>query len=303
MNWFNKLKEGLSKSSSKISEGLNSVIKNKKLDQDTLNNLEDLLITTDMGVEFSSKIINKLAKERFDKEISKEEISVELAKIIEEEFIQHIKPPCQNNHQPIVYLICGVNGTGKTTSIGKLAKLFKDQGKSVMLAACDTFRAAATEQLETWARRNDCPIVKGEENSDPASVAYNSFVKAKEEKIDILLIDTAGRLHNKSNLMDELAKISRVLKKIDETAPHENILVIDASTGQNAYSQLEKFKTIIDINKLIVTKLDGTAKAGVIIGLVNRFKIEIFAIGIGEKIDDLKLFNPENSAKTYYRSI
>jgi fused signal recognition particle receptor len=289
ISWFDKLKKGLSKSSSAISNSISQIISKKKLDENTLEELEDLLISADIGVETASLLVKKLAKEKFNKEVSTIEVKEFLANIITETLSTH-KHDFKFDKKPHVILVCGVNGNGKTTSIGKLAHYFKQQNKKVLLAACDTFRAAATEQLQIWAQNCGCEIVIGENNSDPASVAYKAYNKAIDENFDILLIDTAGRLHNKINLMSELEKISRVLSKNDPSSPHETILVLDGTTGQNAISQVEKFNQSVKLTSLIITKLDGTAKAGIVVALINKFKIPISAIGIGENIEDLRPF-------------
>jgi fused signal recognition particle receptor len=297
MSWLQKLKQGLSKTSNKISEGLTTVFIKKKLDQETLDELEEVLITADLGVHTSKYIINQLAKQKFNKEVSIEEVKADLAKIIEEILSPAAKSFVINN-KPQIILVCGVNGNGKTTTIGKLAAKFAKDGHTTSLVACDTFRAAATEQLKVWASRSKSDFICGPENSDPASVAFKAIESAKNNKTDIVLIDTAGRLHNKTNLMEELSKIVRILKKHDETAPHETILVIDATTGQNAVQQLETFHKFINITGLIITKLDGTAKAGIVVSLVQKFNIPIYAIGVGEHIDDLNSFKPEDFSKS-----
>jgi fused signal recognition particle receptor len=296
MSWLQNLKNSLGKSSAKISDGVREIFVKKKLDGQTLEELEELLISADLGAETALLITSELAKQKFEREVSPEEIRRELAKIIAK-----IIEPCikQENEVPgtKVILVCGVNGNGKTTTIGKLANFYKGQGKSVMMAACDTFRAAAVEQLQVWADRNACELIKGPANSDPASVAFKAVEKANAENIDILLIDTAGRLHNKDNLMQELSKIERVIKKIDINAPHDSFLVLDATTGQNAHAQLESFKKAINITGIVVTKLDGTAKAGVVVALAKGHSVPIYAIGIGEGIDDLRPFKAEGFAK------
>ena len=296
MKWFERLKSGLNKTSSKLSEGVTKIFTHKKLDIHALDQLEELLITSDIGTTIASEIIEKISRDKFNKEITDEEIKQVLATIVTQE-LQTVAKPLQFKKAPHVILICGVNGNGKTTTAGKLALKFKNSGKKVLLAACDTFRAAAIEQLEIWAQRASCELIKGEQNSDPASVAYRAFEKAKQESLDVVIIDTAGRLHNKQNLMEELAKIIRVLKKIDEAAPHDTILVLDATTGQNALSQVETFKNLVNITGLIITKLDGTAKGGVLVAIAKKYKLPIHAIGVGESIDDLNEFTPEEFAK------
>jgi fused signal recognition particle receptor len=295
--WFSKLKAGLSNTSAKLSSGITSIFTKRKLDQEALDELEELLITTDIGVDTASKIVGELAKNRFDKEITPEEIKQTLASYIAD-ILNPVTVPLTITNSPQVIVICGVNGNGKTTTIGKLASYYKSQGKSVCVAACDTFRAAAVNQLEIWANRAGCKIFKGEDNADPASVAFRAISEAKTEGIDIVFIDTAGRLQNKTNLMEELAKIIRVIKKVEPEAPHNTLLVLDATTGQNAHSQVEAFKSVVNLTGLIVTKLDGTAKGGVIVALAKKFGLPIHAIGVGEGIEDLRPFNPEDFAKS-----
>lgn len=298
-SFLTKLKSGLGKSSSKINEGMKDIFVRQKLDDETLEQLEDLLISADLGVKTASYICEELAKDKFDKEITADEVKLELAKIITEILEPYAKELIINeNCKPQIILMAGVNGTGKTTTIGKLCSHYKKQNKKVMLAACDTFRAAAVEQLNVWSKRSDFEIVTGKEGADPASVAFEACQKAKEQNIDVLLIDTAGRLQNKSGLMEQLAKLVRVIKKHDENTPHNSIIVLDATTGQNANSQVREFKKIIDINGIIVTKLDGTAKGGVIVGLAQEFKLPIHAIGVGEGIGDLRPFDANEFAKS-----
>ncbi len=296
MSWLQKLKQGLSKTSSKISENLATVFVKKKLDQETLDELEELLIASDLGVHTSHHIITQLAKHKFDKEVTTDEIKADLAKIIAE-ILQPANKSINITNKPHVILVCGVNGNGKTTTIGKLAAKFAKEGHKITMAACDTFRAAAIGQLKVWADRAQAEFISGPENSDPASIAFKAIEAAKENGSDIVLIDTAGRLHNKTNLMEELSKIVRIIKKHDTEAPHETILVIDATTGQNAIAQLETFHKFINITGLIITKLDGTAKAGIVVSLVQKFNIPVYAIGIGEHLDDLNEFDPDDFAK------
>lgn len=298
-SWWSRLKIGLKKSSDKLEDGLKNVFVRKKLDQETIDELEELLILSDMGVETSHKLTQALAKEKMDKDISLEEVKQFLADRITtliEPYAKEFKISVE--HAPHVILVAGVNGSGKTTTIGKLAKQWHDAGYKVRLAACDTFRAAAVEQLQVWANRIGIPITTGKENSDPAGLAYEALQLAKSENSDILIIDTAGRLHNKAGLMDELKKLTRVLQKLDNSSPQSILLVLDATTGQNAHAQVQTFKEIIGVTGLIITKLDGTAKGGVLVSLCEKFKLPIHAIGLGEAIDDLRPFTANDFART-----
>ena len=299
MSWFKKLKSGLSKSSNKITEGISDIFTKRKLDDEMVDELEELLIMSDMGASTSAKVVAEFAKNRFDKEIAEDEVKLALAAEVEKILAPVAKPlEVDSANNPHVIMMVGVNGNGKTTTLGKLALLYKSQGRKVMIAACDTFRAAAVEQLSVWGERAGCEVVTGKNQADPASVAYAALEKARAENADVLLIDTAGRLQNKSGLMEELAKIARVLKKLDENAPHDTILVLDATTGQNAYSQAESFGEIANISGMIITKLDGTAKGGVVVGLAEKFALPIHAIGVGEAIDDLQSFEAGEFAKS-----
>ncbi len=300
--WLSRLTSGLSKSTNKITQGITDVITKKKLDQDALDALEELLISADLGPKTAAKIIEDFSKDRFGKDISQDEIKEALA----ESITTILKPVAQPleiqkpDNGPFVILVAGVNGVGKTTTIGKLAQRFKrEDKKSVMLAAGDTFRAAATEQLQIWADRVGCALVTKDVGADAAAVAFEAYEKAKADNTDILIIDTAGRLQNKANLMEELAKIVRVLKKQDESLPHATLLVLDSTTGQNAFSQLETFKDMVNVTGLIVTKLDGSAKGGVLVGLADQFGVPVHAIGVGEGIEDMQPF----CAKEYARSL
>lgn len=296
--WFSRLKQGLKKSSSALTEGITGIFTKKRLDASTLEELEDLLIMSDLGVSVSARVCDRLSKNRFDKAISAEEVQQALAEEIGD-IMQDVARPLEIHmeNNPHVILMVGVNGAGKTTTIGKLAKQFKAQGKSVMLAACDTFRAAAVEQLKVWGERNDVPVISGKEGCDAAGLAYDALERAKTTSTDILLIDTAGRLQNKSYLMDELKKIVRVIKKFDENAPHDTVLILDATTGQNAVLQTEVFIELAGVSGLIMTKLDGTARGGVLVACAEKFKLPIHAIGVGESIDDLQAFDPDDFSK------
>ena len=299
--WLSRLNMGLNKSSNKITKGLGGIFTGKKLDEDTLEALEEVLITADLGPKTAARLAQEIGKDRFGKEVTDEDVQRELASRIEE-ILKDIARPMEiktPEDGPRVILVCGVNGVGKTTTIGKLAyQLHYKMGKKVMLAAGDTFRAAALEQLQVWADRVGCKLVKKELGSDAASVAFEAYTQAKEEGVDILLIDTAGRLHNKANLMAELEKIDRVLKKQNEALPHATILVLDATTGQNAHAQVETFKEAVNVRGLIVTKLDGSAKGGVVVSLADQFKLPIYAVGVGEKIDDLQPFKAHEFAES-----
>lgn len=295
-NWFDKLKTGLSKSSTKIGTGITDVFTKRKLDDDTIAELEELLITADLGPATAAKLATAVGKNRFGKEVTPDEIRAALAEEIAKILAPAEKPLDMTTQKPFVILVAGVNGAGKTTTIGKLASHYKAEGKKVMLAAGDTFRAAAVAQLKVWAERTQSPIVTKDEGADAAALAYEAVERAIKEDIDILMIDTAGRLQNKANLMEELSKIVRVIQKKLPDAPHATFLVLDATVGQNAHSQVELFNEMIPITNLIVTKLDGTAKGGVLVSLVERFGLPVHAIGIGEAIDDLKGFRARDYA-------
>ena len=287
--WISRLKAGLSRSSGDLTQKIASVVTRRRLDQETLDELEEALITADLGVETSAVLVQAVAKDRFGKEVTDTEIREALAAAVARELEPVAEPlPHRARFRPQVVLVCGVNGTGKTTTIGKLANQAVGAGLKVVLAACDTFRAAAVEQLEVWGRRNGVPVIRGKEGADPAGFAFDALERARAEGADLLMIDTAGRLQNKQGLMDELRKIVRVLKKVDPDAPHDVVLVLDATTGQNAHNQVEVFKAMVDLTGLIVTKLDGTAKGGVVVALARRFGLPIHAIGVGETIEDLR---------------
>ncbi|MDF1801973.1 signal recognition particle-docking protein FtsY [Thalassovita sp.] len=267
------------------------------LDDDMLEQLEELLIASDMGVDTALRVTANIAEGRFGKKLSTQEIKRLLADEIARIMEDVAKPMPLYPRKPQVVLVVGVNGSGKTTTIGKLASQFKGAGKKVVIAAGDTFRAAAVEQLQVWGERAGVPVLTAPEGSDPASLAFDAMTKAEAEGADLLMIDTAGRLQNRADLMEELAKIVRVIRKKDETAPHNTLLVLDATTGQNALSQVETFQKLADVSGLVMTKLDGTAKGGVLVALADKFGLPIHAIGVGEQIDDLAPFDPEEFAK------
>lgn len=300
--WLSRLTKGLSKSTNKISQNLTDLVTKKKLDQETLDELEDVLISADLGPQTAARIIEEFSASRFGKEISEGEIKEALADVmagILEPVAKPLEPKKPDNGGPFVILVCGVNGAGKTTTIGKLAHQYHYGDKhKVMIAAGDTFRAAAVEQLEVWAKRSGASFLAKEIGADSASVAYEAYKQAKDEGADVLLIDTAGRLHNKANLMAELEKIIRVLKKQDENLPHATLLVLDSTTGQNAFSQVETFKNMVDVTGLVVTKLDGSAKGGVLVGLAYKFGVPVHAIGVGEGIRDLQSFRANEYARS-----
>lgn len=294
--WFKRLKDGLKKSSTRLTEGITTLVTKRKLDDETLEELEDLLITSDLGVESSQELIQKLAKQKYNQDVSLEEVKKSFAQDIEEILSPHAIPLTpEGSSKPFVILVIGVNGSGKTTTIGKLAKQWKGQGYQLSLVAGDTFRAAAVEQLEIWANRANVPLEKAP-SKDAAGLVYDALQKSKARHDDIVLIDTAGRLQNKTELMDELKKIKRVIQKIDPAAPHAILLVLDATTGQNALNQVKVFQEAVDVSGLIVTKLDGTAKGGVIVAISKQFALPIHAIGVGEHIDDLHSFSAKDFA-------
>jgi len=297
-SWFGRLKDGLKRSTTALSSGIGDIFVKKKLDATTLEELEDLLIMSDLGVTVSRRVCDNLAKNRFDKEISPGEVQAALAREVAA-ILRPVARPLDLGpaRKPHIILMVGVNGSGKTTTIGKLAKKFMNDGKSVMLAAGDTFRAAAIEQLQVWGARNRAPVIAGKVGADAAGLAYEAIERARADNIDVLMIDTAGRLQNKSHLMEELAKIIRVIKKQDPSAPHSTLLVLDATTGQNAILQAEVFREAADVSGLIMTKLDGTAKGGVLVACAEKFDLPIHAIGVGETIDDLQPFDADEFSR------
>ena len=295
MGIFDKFKLGLNKSSKSLSSGLNDLIFKRKIDESMLNELEDFLIQSDVGVESAKELREKFANTKVNPKTSGKD---EIYKIFSS-YISEILKPLEKNleninkNKPSVILVAGVNGVGKTTTIGKLGKILGQNNKKIVLGAADTFRAAAVSQLEVWAKKINADIIKSEEGADPASVAYKALDYAKKNNFDYLLIDTAGRLQNKKNLMDEFKKITKVVKKIDLNAPHETFLILDATTGQSAIGQVEEFKKITPITGIIMAKMDSTAKGGILLAIGKKFKLPIIALGMGEKEDDLQTFNSE----------
>ena len=299
MGLFDKFKKGLDKSSSGLSDGFKNIFSKKKIDENVLNEFEELIISSDAGVDVAKELRKDFENFKIDKKLDEHtEILKLLADKMAIKLLKYEKDlTLMGNANSSVIVISGVNGVGKTTTIGKLGKYFKDNNRSVVFGAADTFRAAAIDQLQVWATKVRVDIVKSEINSDPASVAYKTAEFAKKNQIDIALIDTAGRLQNKKNLMEEYKKIINVLKKIDEKFPNEVILVLDATTGQNALNQVEEFSKIHDLTGLIITKLDSTAKGGIVLAICKKFNLPIVAIGMGEKEDDLQPFKAEYFSK------
>ena len=301
MGIFEKFKFGFKKSAENIKSGLREIIVKKEIDDETLNKIEEFLISSDVGIDAASEIKSIITEKKIDPNNE----TVDEINLILKNYILELMTPLERKdffekkEKLNITLVSGVNGVGKTTTIGKIGKIFKDNGSEVLFSACDTFRAAAIEQLEAWSGKIGVPIVKSDPGSDPASVAYKSIDYAKNNNIKRVLIDTAGRLQNKKNLMDEFKKIANVIKKTDETAPHDVVLVLDATSGQNIINQLEEFNKIIKITGLIMTKLDGTAKGGVLIAISKKYKVPILGLGLGEKEDDLQIFNAEQFADAF----
>jgi fused signal recognition particle receptor len=296
--WLARIRQGLSRSSSRLTQGIADLFTKRRLDAEALEELEELLIAADLGVATASKVTGQLGKSRFGQDVSPEEIRETLAASIAEVLDPVAHPLALDpTHKPHVVLMVGVNGSGKTTTIGKLAKGFRDQGKSVTLVAGDTFRAAAVEQLKVWGERTGCPVISREQGADAAGLAFDALRESQRRGDDLLLIDTAGRLQNKTDLMAELHKIVRVLRKHDPAAPHAVLLVLDATVGQNAHSQVEIFKEMTEVTGLVLTKLDGTAKGGVLVALAEKFQLPVHAIGVGEGADDLRPFEAKAFAR------
>ena len=297
MGIFDRLKSGLSKSSRTLGENLGSIIRRRRLDKETLQELEELLITSDLGLSASADIISNIAQKKIEGDVSETDIKEMLAAEISEKLASHSGALNPGTHQPFVILMTGVNGAGKTTTIGKLANKFQNDGKSVMLAAGDTFRAAAIEQLNIWGERANVPVVTTKQGGDAAGLAYDALQQAKTTGTDILMIDTAGRLQSNTDLMAELEKIIRVLRKIDPDVPHASLLILDATTGQNALMQAEIFQKSAETSGIIMTKLDGTARGGVLVAIAERLDLPIHYIGVGETAEDLLLFDAEAYAR------
>ncbi|MDE2580263.1 MAG: signal recognition particle-docking protein FtsY [Rhodospirillales bacterium] len=296
--FFNRLKEGLSRSTQKLGGGISAVFTRRRLDDAALEELEELLIAADLGTEAAARVIAAFRRSRFGKEVTDQEIKDALA----EEVAAILRPVARPleldpTHAPHVVLVVGVNGTGKTTTIGKLAQLWREEGRRPMLVAGDTFRAAAVEQLQVWGERTGCQVIAGPPDADAAGLAFDALARARAEGADVLLIDTAGRLHNKSVLMEELTKVVRVMRKRDPTAPHSVLLVLDATTGQNAVQQVKVFKEMVAVTGLIVTKLDGSARGGIVVALAETFGLPVHAVGVGERAGDLRPFDATEFAR------
>ena len=303
MSWLQKLKKGLSKSSQKVSESLkslsslSSLMGASKLDAASLEEVEDALIGADLGTKSAARLADAMRKHKFDGPVTSDSLAAALADAIAE-ILHPVATPLVPDpvHRPHVFLLVGVNGSGKTTTAGKLAQQWHQQGKTVMLAAGDTFRAAAIEQLQIWGDRTGTQVIAGDQGGDAAALAYAALEKAQKEQADILIIDTAGRLQNRTELMDELAKIVRVIRKLDASAPHHSVIVLDGTVGQNALSQVKAFQQAADVSGLIVTKLDGSAKGGVVVALAEEFGLPVHAVGVGEGADDLQPFDAQEFA-------
>ncbi|WP_428248115.1 signal recognition particle-docking protein FtsY [Ferrovibrio sp.] len=297
LGWFGRLKQGLSRSASALGDQITGLFTKRKLDQEALDELEETLIGADLGVATAARIVQDIARSRFDKEVTSEEIRAALAESLAPILKPVEKPLDLDGPKPQVVLVVGVNGVGKTTTIGKIAQRSREAGRKVVMAAGDTFRAAAVEQLSIWSQRTGATIVKGETGADAAGLAFEALTQAREAGADLLLIDTAGRLHNKADLMQELAKIVRVIKKQVPEAPHHVLLVLDATTGQNAVNQVATFKEICDVSGLVVTKLDGTARGGVLVAIADKFGLPVHFVGVGETAADLQPFSADAFAR------
>ncbi len=297
LSWFQKLKKGLSRSSASLTEGISSIFTKRKLDASMLEELEDVLIQADLGVDTAMAITDRLSDGRYDKEISPDEVRAILSEEVEKVLEPVARPlDLDTGKKPHVVLMVGVNGTGKTTTIGKLSQKLRSEGKSVMLAAGDTFRAAAVEQLKIWGERTGAEVIARDTGADAAGLAFDAMKEAKESQVDVLLVDTAGRLQNRAELMDELEKVIRVIKKHDPEAPHTVLLTLDATTGQNALNQVEIFGKVAGVTGLVMTKLDGTARGGILVAIAAKFGLPVHFIGVGEGVEDLEPFSAEDFA-------
>ena len=298
LGFLSRLKQGLSRSTAKISESIGAVFTRRKLDDAALSDLEDVLVAADLGTAVAARIIGEFRRTRFGSEVTDDEVKQALAGEIAK-ILAPVAIPFEldRGRKPHVVLMVGVNGTGKTTTIGKLAQQYREQGIRAVLAAGDTFRAAAVEQLQVWGDRTGAPTIFGPPNTDSAGLAFDALARAQEQGADVLLIDTAGRLHNKAALMDELQKIIRVIKKKDETAPHSVLLVLDATTGQNALNQVDVFREMVNVTGLVVTKLDGSARGGIVVALAEEFGLPVHFVGVGEQAGDLRPFDPGEFAR------
>ncbi|MSO75910.1 MAG: signal recognition particle-docking protein FtsY [Alphaproteobacteria bacterium] len=297
--WFARLKEGLQRTTERLTGGIARILTRKRLDDASLAELEELLIEADLGPATATKLVHALRQSHFDRDVTADDVREALAATIATILAPVAKPlVLAPTNKPHVVLVVGVNGSGKTTTIGKLARSFRDEGRQVVMAAGDTFRAAAVEQLKIWGERTGSPVVSGSPGADAAGLAFDALRQARQAGVDCLLVDTAGRLHNKADLMAELQKIIRVLKKVDPEAPHDVLLVLDATTGQNAHNQVQIFRDMVQVTGLVVTKLDGTARGGVLVALAERFGLPVHAVGVGEQADDLRPFDPQDFARS-----
>jgi fused signal recognition particle receptor len=297
-NWWRRLSEGLKRTSSSIGTAVSDLVIKRKLDRAMLEDIEDVLLRADLGTEVASRIATAVGVNRYDKSISADEVKAVVAAEVDKVLAPVARPlVIDPTKKPFVILVVGVNGSGKTTTIGKLAAKFSAEGRKVMLAAGDTFRAAAIEQLKVWGERTRSPVIAGAQGSDSASLAFNALSSARDQKIDVLLVDTAGRLQNKAELMKELEKLIRVVRKVDDTAPHAVLLVLDATVGQNALSQVESFHRTAGVTGLVMTKLDGTARGGILVALAEKHRLPVHFIGVGEGVDDLAPFTAREFAQ------
>ena len=298
LGFFSRLKDGLSRSTQKLTESIGSVLTKRTLDEEALADLEDALVAADLGTDVATRIIEAFRSTRFGTEVTDEDIRTALAEEIAA-ILQPVAVPLviDRSLKPHVILVVGVNGTGKTTTIGKLAQSYAEQGLHTILVAGDTVRAAAVEQLQVWGKRTGAPVVSGGPGADSAGLAFDALSRARAERADVLLVDTAGRLHNKSVLMEELSKVIRVMRKQDPAVPHSVLLVLDATTGQNALQQVNVFKEMVDVTGLVVTKLDGSARGGIVVALAQEFGLPVHAVGVGEQASDLRAFDPMDYAR------